>query len=154
MGKRRRLSAFQRSIRGVAIMCFHAIRKTSSLIIRICILLILGMFVSAQQVSSESIFESRGYLTLDELKTDFSGAAAYENVPMYADTLEMYDIELEEEERNVYKEIAVYVIIAAVVGYLVVTLIKPDEEEAVPEDGKEPPVMSGLSVQIPFNRSP
>ena len=77
------------------------------------------------------------------------------SIPMYADTLEMYDIELEEEEeRNIYKEIAVYVIVAAAVGYMIFKLIEPEEEEPVSDGGKEPPIAAPISVSIPFNRSP
>lgn len=152
------MSAVSRSIRGVVIMRIREKKGASRLFSSICVLLIIGIFVFAQQVSSESIFDSKRHFSLHEAKLDppdFSAGAAHGNVPMYADTLEMYDIELEEEEeRNIYKEVAVYVIVAAAVGYMIFKLIEPEKEETVPDDGKEPPIAMPVSVSVPFNRSP
>ena len=68
-----------------------------------------------------------------------------------ADTLETFDIEIGEEEgKNLYKEIAIFVIVAAMVGYMVIELIKPgDEEEESTSNGKDiPGPFIGISVPI------
>jgi hypothetical protein len=141
-------------------MRIHEKEGASRFVSRTCILLITGMLVSAQQVSAENIFTSKGSVFLREVRLeppDFSRMGEPgNNIPLYADTLEMYDIELEEEDGgNIYKEIAAYIIVAGVVGYMIYTLIKPEEEEeSVPTGGKEPPIYPALSVSIPFNRSP
>jgi hypothetical protein len=70
--------------------------------------------------------------------------------PMRADTLETFDIELEKkEQRNIYKEIAAFVIIAAMVGYIVVTLIDPGDEEEVPDTGGKDVPTAFLGITVP-----
>ena len=141
-------------------MRIHERARASTILSRLRILLIVGMLVSAQQISAESIFTQRGALSLDDLRLDPPDFSSIEspgsNIPLYADTLEMYDIELEEEdERNIYKEIAAYVIVAGAIGYMIYTFIKPDEEEETPSSGgKEAPVLPAFSIPIPINRSP
>lgn len=125
---------------------------------RVCILFLIGMFVFAQQGASETIFHKEGRFSLHDAKLpspNFSDAVAHAYIPVYADTVETYDIELEEEkERSLYKEIAIFIIIAAMVGYMVIKLVEPDDEGSVSDGGKEPPVIPILSVSIPFNQSP
>ncbi len=132
------------------------IKKLQKRISHICILLLIGLFVSAQQVSSESVFDRTDDFSLHENKLGspvFTSAAPEAYGSAHADTMEVYDIEIpEEEERNIYKEVAVYVLVVAAVGYFVYTLIKPDDEEVVDDGGKEPPFPLSVSFSIPFSR--
>ncbi len=121
------------------------------------ILLMTGTFVSASQAalsrpgsaeeegSGESCFTESGMLDLSEMTI---GPGAF--TPAAADTLETYEIELEDEGKKGvnYKAIVGLVIAAAFIGYAIYVLIVPDEEEE-PEDipGKEPPV---ALITIPF----
>lgn len=123
----------------------------------IFILLLIGLFVSAQQVSSESVFDERSDLSLRESKLgapDFGSSPLEGFTSALADTVEVYDIEIsEEKDRNIYKEVAVYVIVVAAVGYFVYTLIKPEDAETMDDaGGKEPPITSSISFSIPFSR--
>ena len=137
-------------------MSLKYVKKFQKRFVPIFILLLIGIFVSAQQVSSESIFDKRNDLSLHESKLgapDFGTAppAGYTSAP--ADTVEVYDIEIsEEKDRNIYKEVAIYTLVVAAVGYLVYTLIKPEEEEVVDEGGKEPPIIPAISFSIPLSR--
>jgi hypothetical protein len=122
------------------------------------ILLIVGTFVSASQSalsrpvcpedegSAENCFAEPGMLDLSEMtvvSSVFSTVAA-------ADTLETYEIELEDEGKKGvnYKAIVGLAIAAAFIGYALYIMLVPDEEEE-PEDipGKEPPV---AVITIPF----
>lgn len=62
------------------------------------------------------------------------------------DTLETYEIEVEEKkERSLLKEMAIFLVAAAVVGYIVVQLIKPGENDGSSDNGgKEPPLNPDL----------
>jgi hypothetical protein len=114
------------------------------------------MFVSAQQVSSESIFDSRSDLALHESKLkapDFSHPSPAAHMSAFADTVEVYDIEIaEEEERNIYKEVAIWVLVVGAVGYFVYTLIAPDDDETADDGNKEPPITPSISFSVPINR--
>jgi hypothetical protein len=67
--------------------------------------------------------------------------------------MEIYDLMYDEDEgRNLYKEIAALTIVIVVVGYMLVTILKPDDDEAPTDDGKEPPITPALSVSVPLNR--
>lgn len=137
-------------------MLRNSMKKYHKLISHIFILLLIGIFASAQQVSSESIFDKRNDLSLHESRLgapDFGTAspAAYTNAS--ADTVEIYDIEIyEEKDRNIYKEVVIYTLVVAAVGYFVYTLIKPEDEEVVEEGGKEPPISPSISFSIPLSR--
>ena len=137
-------------------MFLKNVKKFQKRFVPIFILLMIGIFVSAQQVSSESIFDKRNDLSLQESKLgapDFGTAtpAGYRNAP--ADTVEVYDIEIsEEKDRNIYKEVAIYTLVVVAVGYLVYTLIKPENDEVVDEGGKEPPITHSISFSIPLSR--
>lgn len=140
----------------------------------VLILFIIGTLVSAQQVSSENLFVECDDLGLDGLELadpDFTSSLPrgmdvginMVSAPGHAgpgffsacfDTLETFDVELEEEKGSgFYKELAAFIIVAAMVGYMLVTIIKPDEqdEETDPGSGKDiPKAFTGIT--IPLNR--
>ena len=138
-------------------MFLKSIKKTQKRIAQILILFLAGTLVSAQQVSSESVFDTRSDLSLHESKLgapDFGSSHpdAFANAP--ADTVEVYDIEIaEEEDRNIYKEVAIYALVVAAVGYFIYTMIKPDDDDETTDDGgKEPPIIPSISFSIPISR--
>lgn len=129
------------------------------------ILLMTGTFVSATQSalarpagereedSTESCFSETGMLDLSVMSVD-SGPIMPEKATLSsfaaADTLETYEIELEDEGKKGinYKAIIGFTIAAAFVGYALYILLVPEEEEEEPEPpGKEPPVSL---ITIPF----
>ncbi len=117
------------------------------------ILFLIGMFVFAQQVSSESVFDEGRILSSRNPALDAPDLSAQDSVSVPVDTMEVYDLMFDEEEdRNLYKEIAIFAIVAAAVGYIVVTLIKPDNEEVTTDGGKEPPVIPTFTASIPLGR--
>ena len=140
----------------VMAMLLKSMKKYQKRFLHIFILFLIGIFVSAQQVSSESIFDSRNKHSLHESKLaapDFetTSPAGYTNAS--ADTVEIYDIDVyEEKDRNIYKEVVLYTLVVAAVGYFVYTLIKPEENEPVDEGGKEPPITPSISFSIPLSR--
>jgi len=105
----------------------------------ILILIVTGTFISSQQVFSQTVFQEEGMIDLGEI------ALTNEMVPertasLFAaasgDSIEVMEIELEEEkESNIYKEIAVVVIVTAFVGYIVSTVFFPEEEETEEDTG-------------------
>jgi hypothetical protein len=129
------------------------------------ILLMTGTFISAtqsalarsetipQEGSSESCFSDTGMLDLSRMSVEsgpeMKGEAALSSFAP-ADTLETYEIELEDEgDKGVnYKAIIGFTIAAIFVGYALYILLVPEEEEeeAAPP-GKEPPVSL---ITIPF----
>jgi len=118
------------------------------------VLLLIGFFVFAQQVYAESVFDSGNDLSRRDPALDSPDLSARDSVYTAADTMEVYDLMYDgDEERNLYKEIAVFAIVAAVVGYMIVTLIQPDDEEEAPaDDGKEPPITPVLSIPVQLSR--
>lgn len=129
------------------------------------ILLMTGTLVSATQSalarpantpeedSSESCFSENGMLDLSSMGVD-SGPTMPEASALSsfaaADTLETYEIELEDEGKKGinYKAIIGFTIAAVFVGYALYILLVPEEEEEEPEiPGKEPPVSL---ITIPF----
>jgi len=71
-----------------------------------------------------------------------------------ADTVETFDVEIEEEKGpGIGKQLAVFAIITAIVGYAVITLLASDDEPAEPSKppGKDPPPFptgAGVSAAI------
>jgi hypothetical protein len=125
------------------------------------ILLVIGTFISAAQSAlsrpaetgsapaEETCFGDPGMLDLSAMTID-ADAPYSAGAHAYADTLETYEIELEDEgSKGInYKAIVGLTIAAAIVGYYLVTVILPDEEEEEEETGgKEPPVSI---ISIPF----
>lgn len=128
-------------------------RGARRLICNVAVLLLIGLFVSAQQVSSESVFDGGKELSRRDPVLDSPDLSVRDSVYTATDTMEVYDLLYDEDEgRNLYKEIAMFAIIAAFATYIIVTLIEPEEEEVPEEGGKEFPIMSGLSVSVPLNR--
>lgn len=125
----------------------------SRLLGNVAVLFLIGMFVSAQQVSSESVFDGEKGLRLRDPVLASPDLSAQDSTDVPVDTVEVYDLMYDEDdERNLYKEIALFAIVAGVVAYFVVTLIRPDDEE-VPEDGgKEPPIIPSVSVPVTLSR--
>ena len=105
---------------------------------------------------ARSVFDKKSDLSLHENRLgspDFAAIAPEGHASAFADTVEVYDIEItEEEDRNMYKEVAIYVLVAAAVGYFVYTLIKPDDDEAADSGGKEPPITPSITFSIPLTR--
>jgi hypothetical protein len=123
----------------------------------ILVLLIIGTLVSSQQIAAESVFAQKRHVEYERLvltPPDFSLETNPHFTALAADTMETFDIEVEEEgDRSLYKEIAVFLIVGAAVGYIVYLLIKPDEEEGEDTNGgKEPPVTPAVGVSIPITR--
>ncbi len=117
------------------------------------ILFLIGMFVSVQQVSSESIFDGGKDFTSRNPALDAPDLSAQDTIYVPVDTMEVYDLMYDtEDDRNIYKEIAIVALVAAAVGYFVVTLIKPDDEEVTTDGGKEPPVTPTFTAAIPLGR--
>ena len=116
------------------------------------ILLMTGTFISATQAalarSDEPAEESAGETCFSEPgMLDLSGMTL--PACASADTLETYEIELEDEDTGInWKAIIGFTIAAAIVGYALYVLLVPDEQEEAEEPpGKEPPVSL---ITIPF----
>jgi hypothetical protein len=143
-------------MRRVMDMLMHSSKRLPRRFVHLCILLLIGIFVSAQQAASESVFDTSVDRALRENKLgapDFGATVPGGYASASIDTVEVYDIEVyEEDERNIYKEVAVYVLVAAAVGYFVYTLIRPDDDVVVDDGGKEPPIPPSISIEIPLNR--
>lgn len=129
------------------------------------IFLMTGTFVSATQAAlarsdepveeaaAENCFSETGMLDLSGMTLDpgpdmpsTMNFAAYAS----ADTLETYEIELEDEgDKGInWKAVIGFTIAAAFVGYALYILLVPEEQEEEPEiPGKEPPVSL---ITIPF----
>lgn len=132
----------------------------------ILILGIVGTLVSAQQVRAESVFTGRGpgnieKLTLQPLviagaSSPASGSCALSFLSLRGDTIEMFDVPIEEEKGpGMVKQLVVFAIITAAVGYAVIVLMQSDSE---PEETKTPekpiPEYSrSLGTAMPFSRS-
>ncbi len=129
------------------------------------ILLMTGTFVSATQAAlarpgskaageaHESCFTETDILDLSGMTLEpgsMMQAAGSLSSFAAADTLETYEIELEDEGKKGmnYKAIIGYTIAAAFIGYALYIMLVPDEEEEEPElPGKKPPVSL---ITIPF----
>lgn len=132
----------------------------------IIVLGVVGTLVSAQQARAESVFTegSRGRaaeLTLRPivLSNAISPAARVSALDFNAlrgDTVETVGIEVEEEKGpGTGKQLAVFAIVAAAVGYAVIVLMKGDDESAkASKPGKPAPGFPALvRVAVPFIRS-
>lgn len=140
-------------LEGVVEMSIREKKGTQRLIGNAAVLFLIGTFVFAQQVSSESVFDDGRTLQLRDPALDTPDLSAQDSVSTPVDTMEVYDLMYDEsEERNLYKEIAIFAIVAGVVAYMIVTLIQPDDEEVPTTEGKEPPITPALSVAIPLSR--
>ena len=118
----------------------------------VLVLFVIGTLVSAQQASAESVFTPKG---IDAVRSrtvgggmpvsasgpaPSAGGIGFRSFP--ADTVETFDVEIEEETGpGIGKQLAVFAIITAVVGYAVISLMASDDEPATTSKpaGKEPP---------------
>lgn len=68
-----------------------------------------------------------------------SGAGGYSFTFAYGDTID-YEFPEEDEERNIYKEIALYTIAAAFVAFFIIKVfLEGDTEQEEPPSGGKPP---------------
>lgn len=129
------------------------------------IMIMTGTFVSATQAalampgkteaegSGETCFAETGMLDLSGLAGHSSAilsSTASLSTAAARDTLETYEIELEDEGKKGvnYKAIAGFTIAAVLVGYMLYIMLVPEEEETkVEPPGKEPPI---TLITIPF----
>lgn len=123
------------------------------------IMLTIGFFISAQQIHAEAVQRNENPLDLNSLvitSPDLGEDSRPVFIPTFGDTIETYDIELEEKKDSatLYKEVAAFVIAAAMVTFIVVTLLEKDEEEdRTDRSGKDfPPVGQRVQFYIPFTR--
>ncbi len=116
------------------------------------VLFVIGTLVSAHQVSAESVFTPKGF---DAVKAGEVGRIASGESPapaalagpagfsaFAADTVETFDVEIEEEKgMGMGKQLAIFAVITAVVAYAVISLLGSDDEpvEDSTNTGKEPP---------------
>ncbi len=122
----------------------------------VLVLIVIGTLVSAQQVSAESVFTPRGIdavkvvevnraaPSLDPPGTPAAGGAGFRAYGV--DTVETFDVEIEEEKGpGMWKQLAIFGVITAVVGYAVFELLGSDDEpvEDSGTGGKEPPNVPG-----------
>jgi len=105
----------------------------------VLILTIVGTFVSAQQASAESVFTGRRAGSIEalaarpilptEVSSPAAGVCALSFSALRADTIETFDVQVDEEKGpGIGKQLAVFAIITAIVGYAVIELMKPDNE--------------------------
>ncbi len=132
----------------------------------VLVLLVIGTLVSAQQVSAESVFTPKGIDAVRVIEADrtappldpaFAPAAGAAGFGAFAaDTVETFDVEIEEEKGpGIGKQLAVFAIITAVVAYAVIVLLGSDDEPSDDSgtNGKEPPDLPGAArVPAPFIR--
>ncbi len=133
----------------------------------IFILAIVGTLVSAQQVSSESVFTAKDPMNFEKLRVrPFTLAEAPSPtaevsrnfLTLPGDTVETFDVEVEEEKGpGTAKQLVIFAIITAAAAYAVIELMKPDDSERKPDsggNGKEPPTISRSAlVSVPLTRS-
>jgi hypothetical protein len=129
------------------------------------ILTLIGMVVSAQQVSSDSVFDAKDRVNFEKLRvTQLSlaatvspggEAASLGYRVLRGDTVETFDVEVEEEKGpGIARQLVIFAIITAAVGYAVIVLMKSDDSEKEKEpSGKEPPTVArGALISAPFPR--
>lgn len=132
----------------------------------ILILAVVGTLVSAEQVSSESVFTSKdaaGFerfgaarLTLARTALPAGELADLTYQALAGDTVETFDVDLEEEKGpGITKQLVIFAIVTAAVGYAVIVLLNSDDEKETTPSGKEPPTaMRGAFICLPFSRLP
>lgn len=118
----------------------------------VLVLFVIGTLVSAQQASAESVFTPKGIDAVSSRTvvvgmpvsvsgpSPSAGGIGFRSFP--ADTVETFDVEIEEETGpGIGKQLAVFAIITALVGYAVISLMASDDEPAPTSKpgGKEPP---------------
>ncbi len=127
-------------------------------------MIVIGALVSAQQISAESVFTPKGFDSVEACAANRpmpSGGSARAPVPgalglrsFEPDTIETFEVEIEEDKGpGIGRQLAVFGIITAIVGYAVIELMASDDEPAEPSKpaGKDPNPFSsvpGISAAI------
>jgi hypothetical protein len=130
----------------------------------ILILTVIGTFVSAQQAWAESVFTPKGFdsikvpasvpLVPGSASAPASGPGAMSFRSIAADTVETFDVQIEEEKGpGIGKQLAVFTIITAIVAYSVIVLLQSDDEPEKTSKlpGKDPnpfPTTASVSAAI------
>jgi hypothetical protein len=138
--------------------------KTKATAKSVLIMFVIGTLVSAQQASAESVFTPKGFDSIEayavsrpmppSLPAPASGPGALGMRSFSADTVETFDVQIEEDKGpGMGKQLAVFAIITAIVGYAVIELMATDDEPATPKKppGKEVPTFVaawGISAGI------
>jgi hypothetical protein len=118
------------------------------------VLFVIGTLVSAQQVSAESVFTPKGIDAAAACavgNTAPAGASASNSAEggfgfraLSADTVETFEVQIEEEKGpGIGKQLAVFAVLTAVVGYAVISLMSSDDEptKTSTTTGKQPPYL-------------
>ena len=127
----------------------------------VLVLIVIGTLVFAQQARAESVFSPRGF---DALKTAASATPMPASGPLpassssalgfrsfAADTVETFDVKIEEEKGpGIGRQLAVFAIVTAVVGYAVIELMTSDDEptKTTTRNGKDPNPFSVVAGAI------
>ena len=127
---------------------------------------LIGTLVSAQQVSSESVFNGKDSVDFAGLRVKplilastvsfEEGVASLDYRALRGDTVETFDVEIEEEKGpGIAKQLVIFAVITAAVGYAVIVLMKSDDtEKKSGPPGKEPPSFArGAFISVPLPRS-
>jgi len=97
---------------------------------------------------SNNVFSMNSIYTQGDSWTNSSTGGRIPFLMSTPDTVETYEIEIEEESKsNRLKEMAVFVVVVAVVGYIVIVMMQPEDEE----EKSTPP---GSGKPVPFGRVP
>ncbi|MBN2072262.1 MAG: hypothetical protein JW814_12480 [Candidatus Krumholzibacteriota bacterium] len=113
-------------------------------------ILVVGAFISAQQVYAGSVFQEKGMIDLKELtipEAPSSSTYGLSFSPSSGDSIEVMQIEIEEKNKsNIYRELAVAAVVTAFAAYIIVTVFFPEEEKAEEETGGKDLPTAGLSI--------
>lgn len=104
-------------------------------------MIVIGTLVSAQQASAESVFTPKGFDSIEacavsrtmpaSVTAPAPGPGAMSLQSFAADTVETFDVEIEEEKGpGIGRQLIVFGIITAIVGYAVIKLMASDDEPA------------------------
>jgi len=138
--------------------------KVKAMAKSVLVLTVIGTLVSAQQAWAESVFTPRGFDSIRVRASDplmpasasgpASGPGASGFRSIAADTVETFDVQIEEEKGpGIAKQLAVFAVITAIVGYSIVVLMKSDDEPEATSTlpGKDPypfPTAAWVSAAI------
>jgi len=118
------------------------------------ILFLIGTFVSASQVSSDTVFQGDRDINLQEMLVSppaFNGGIVSASYHCAPDTMETIEIELEKEKgKNIYKEIAMVTVISVFAFLVIKTVFFGEDEETETDTGGGKDVTSSASI-ILFN---
>ena len=127
-------------------------------------MIVIGTLVSAQQASAESVFTPKGFDSIEacaaartmpaSVSAPAPGPGAMSLHSFAADTVETFDVEIEEEKGpGIGRQLIVFGILTAIVGYAVIELMASDDEPAKTTKlpGKDPnpfSLVAGISAAI------